>query len=163
MGSPKLKKTKKTCFGTPWWGVHVEFIWLRKHIVSINPLKILNKVAPSKPSHKHNYYNWNSTFKLSSSYIQNLKKQFKLFLMLWMFPLYHQVTICYAHKTDQLLCFFCGKFSYLANLFWKQEFFWEKELCIWGFSYVTFQFFLYKKHPILIYIVRNIEGCLIKI
>jgi len=102
VGSPKFKK-KKLVLVAPGGGVHVEFIWLRKHIVSINPLKILNKVAPSKPSHKHNYYNWNSTFKLSSSYIQNFKKQFKIFLMLWMFPLYHRVTICYAHKTDQLL------------------------------------------------------------
>jgi hypothetical protein len=59
--------------------------------------------------------------------------------------------------------FFCGKFSYLANLFWKWEFFWEKELCIWGFFMSLFNSFCIKKHPILIYIVRNIEGCLIKI
>ncbi len=124
--------------------------------------KYSTKVAPSKPSHKHNWYNWNSTFKLSSSYIQNFKKQFKLFLILWRFPLYHQVTICYAHKTDQLLCFFCGKFSYLANLFWKRESFFGKEIMYLRFFYVTFQFFLYKNHPILIYIVRNIEGCLKK-
>ncbi len=151
-------------------------IWLLQCRLEVgyytNPLKILNKVAPSKPSHKHNWFDWNSTFKLSSSYIQTSKNSLKYFSCYecFLYIITQLLFVMHIRQTSFWLpsvffFFFLWQIFLPCQSVLKTGIFLGKRIYVFeGFFMSLFNsFFKYKKHLILIYIVRNIEGCLIKI